>query len=213
MLKKDLLEKIKAAKDEEDINSLLAGTDIEEQFKGEEPTLDVFKQKVKADKDFKQFMDSEKDIYHSKALKTMKEKGTWETEFSDDLKEKYPDLVKDPMQIELMKERKAREELERKLTRKDLLADAIKYASEKKIPAGFVEKFLGDDLEATKVNLDGFAEDWSKGLESLVEEKMKSKSYIPGGGGSGSEKTSIGAAMAAENNKSSAAIEDPWASK
>lgn len=213
MLKKDLLEKIKDAKDDEDINTLLVGTDIQEEFKGEEPTLDVFKQKVKADKDFKQFMDSEKDIYYSKALKTMKEKGTWETEFSDALKEKYPDLIKDPVQAELMKERKAREDLEAKLARKDLLADAIKYATDKKIPAGFVEKFLGEDLDSTKTNLDGFAEDWGKGLEALVEEKMKSKSYIPGGGGSEEGKTSIGAAMAAENNKTSAAIVDPWASK
>lgn len=102
MLKKDLLEKIKNAKDEEDINSLLAGTDIEEQFKGPEPTLDVFKQKIKADKVFQQFMDSERDTYHSKAIKTMKEKGTWESEFGDVLTQKYPDLVTDPTQKKLL---------------------------------------------------------------------------------------------------------------
>ena len=111
MLKKDLLKKIENAKDDEDINSLLVGTDIEEAFKGDEPTLDVFKGKIKSDKAFQQFMDSERNTYYAKALKTMKEKGTWENEFSDVMKEKYPELIKDPVQLELAKERKAREDL------------------------------------------------------------------------------------------------------
>ncbi|NMF04566.1 DUF4355 domain-containing protein [Clostridium beijerinckii] len=213
MLKKDLLEKIKNAKDEEDINSLLAGTDIEEQFKGPEPTLDVFKQKIKADKVFQQFMDSERDTYHSKAIKTMKEKGTWESEFGEVLKEKYPDLIKDPVQVELMKERKAREELEAKLARKDLLADAIKYANEKGIKLKSIERYLGDDLDSTKANLDELAEDWSKGLESMVNERIKSSSYVPGGSNPDGSKVSIGASIAQQNNKSTTAASDPWASK
>ncbi len=212
MIKKDLLEKIKNAKDDEDINSLLAGTDIEETFKGEEPTLDVFKGKIKSDKVFQQFMDSERDTYHSKALKTMKEKGTWESEFGEVLKEKYPELVKDPVQLELAKERKAREELEAKLARKDLLADAIKYANEKGIKLSAIDKFLGDDLDTTKANLDALAEDWSKGIESVVEQKMKVNSYIPGIGGEG-DPVSIGASIAAKANSISSVPSDPWATK
>ncbi|MBY6949851.1 DUF4355 domain-containing protein [Clostridium botulinum] len=212
MIKKDLLEKIKNAKDDEDINSLLAGTDIEETFKGEEPTLDVFKGKIKSDKVFQQFMDSERDTYHSKALKTMKEKGTWESEFGEVLKEKYPELVKDPVQLELAKERKAREELEAKLARKDLLADAIKYANEKGIKLSAIDKFLGDDLDTTKSNLDKLAEDWSKGIESVVEQKMKVNSYIPGIGGEG-DPVSIGASIAAKANSTSSVPSDPWATK
>lgn len=213
MLKKDLLEKIKNAKDDEDINSLLTGTDIEEQFKGEEPTLDVFKTKIKVDKVFQQFMDSERDTYHSKALKTMKEKGTWENEFGDVLKEKYPDLVKDPVQLELAKERKAREELEAKLARKDLLAEAIKYASDKKLPSSIVEKCLGEDFDKTKEVIDLIAEDWSKGLEGLVTEKMKSNSYVPGKGSDG-KPVSIGAALAAQANGNKVeGAPNPWGDK
>lgn len=212
MLKKDLLKKIQTAKDDEDINSLLTGTDIEETFKGEEPTLDVFKGKIKSDKTFQQFMDSERDTYHSKAIKTMKEKGTWENEFSNELKTKYPDLITDPVQLELAKERKAREELEAKLARKDLLTEAIKYAGEKGIKLNAIDKFLGEDLDSTKANLDALAEDWSKGIESVVEQKMKSNSYIPGMGGDG-DKTSIGATLAAKANASKSAPSDPWATK
>lgn len=212
MIKKELLKKIENAKDEDDINELLKGTDIEETFKGEEPTLDVFKGKIKSDKVFQQFMDSERDTYHSKALKTMKEKGTWESEFGEVLKEKYPELVKDPVQLELVKERKAREELEAKLARKDLLADAIKYANEKGIKLSAIDKFLGDDLDTTKANLDALAEDWSKGIESVVEQKMKVNSYIPGIGGEG-DPVSIGASIAAKANSISSVPSDPWATK
>ena len=212
MLKKDLLKKIENAKDDEDINSLLVGTDIEEAFKGDEPTLDVFKGKIKSDKAFQQFMDSERNTYYAKALKTMKEKGTWENEFSDVMKEKYPELIKDPVQLELAKERKAREELEAKLARKDLLTEAVKYANEKGIKLKAIDKFLGDDLDSTKANLDDLAEDWSKGIESVVEQKMKSNSYIPGIGGEG-DKTSIGATLAAKANASKSAPSDPWATK
>lgn len=212
MLKKDLLEKIKAAKDDEDINSLLTGTDIEEQFKGAEPTLDVFKQKVKVDKAFQQFMDSERDTYHSKALKTMKEKGTWESEFADALTQKYPDLITDPAKKEAMEAKREIEALKAEMAKKDLLSEATKYALEKKLPIKFVEKFLAEDLDKTKTNLDSFAEDWSKGLESLVEEKMKSTSYVPGKGSDG-KTISIGSLIAQQNNSSNSASSDPWASK
>lgn len=186
MIKKDLLEKIKDAKEEDDINALLAGTDIETQFKGPEPNLDVFKQKIKEDKAFQKFMDSERDTYHSKALKTMKEKGTWESEFADNLKEKYPELVTDPVQLELMKERQAREQLEAKLARKELLSEANKYAGEKGITIRSIERYLGDDLDATKANLDELAEDWSKALEATNNQETKETKetyvYNPKGG-------------------------------
>ena len=134
------MEKIKNLKDDDDINELLKGTDVEETFKVE-PTLDTFKEKVKSDKDFKAYLDSENDKHYSKALKTMKENGTWEKEFGTEITTKYPDLITDPTQkklaeleAELAKERAAS-------ARKDLLSDAMKYASEKKLPTGFVEKF------------------------------------------------------------------------
>lgn len=212
MLKKDLLEKIKNAKDDEDINSLLSGTDIETQFKGQEPTLDVFKGKIKADKAFQQFMDSERDTYHSKALKTMKEKGTWETEFADVMTQKYPDLIKDPTQKKLQELEKQLADEKAANARKDLLAEAVKYATEKKLPTSFVEKFLGEDLDKTKANLDGFATDWSKGLETMVNERLKGASYVPGKGSDG-KPLSIGAAIAAKNNSNTTAANDPWAGK
>ena len=211
MKKSEIMEKIKNLKDDEDINELLKGTDIEEAFKVE-PTLDTFKEKVKSDKDFKGYLDSENDKHYAKALRTMKENGTWEKEFGTEITTKYPDLITDPTQKKLLELEKQLADEKAANARKDLLTDAIKYANEKGIKLSTINKFLGEDLDSTKANLDALAEDWSKGIESVVEQKMKSNSYIPGMGGEG-DKTSIGAALAAKANASKTAPSDPWATK
>ena len=212
MLKKDLIEKIKALKDDEDINTLLVGTDIETQFKGAEPTLDTFKSKIKTDKDFKAWADGENDKHYVKALATWKENNL-EKELEPFIQAKYPDLVKDPIKKELLEMKKELEKERASNARKDLLSEATKYAAEKKLPAGFIDKFLGEDLETTKANLDVLAVDWAKGLETSMTEKFKSSSYVPGGTGPDGAKVSIGAAMAQQNNGSKTAPSDPWASK
>lgn len=212
MLKKDLLKKIEAAKDDEDINSLLTGTDIEETFKTSGLTLDAFKEKIKSDKDFKAYVESEQDKYHNKALKTWKENNL-EKELEPFIKRKISRFSTDPTQKKLLELEKQLETEKAANARKDLLTEAVKYASEKKIPTGFVERFLGDDLDSTKTNLDGFADAWSKGLEDGINDRMKAKSYVPGGSNPDGSKISIGASIAQQNNKSTTAASDPWASK
>jgi uncharacterized protein with gpF-like domain len=212
MLRKDLLEKIKNAKEDEDINALLVGTDIETQFKGAEPTLDTFKSKIKTDKTYQQFIESENDKHYAKAFKTWKENNL-EKELEPFMLAKYPELVTDPVKKELAEMRKELEKEKSSNARKDLLSEAMKYAAEKKLPAGFIDKFLGEDLDSTKANLDVLAIDWSKGLEASMDEKFKSSSYVPGGTDKSGAKVSIGAAMAAQNNGAKSAPSDPWASK
>lgn len=210
MKKSELLKLIQGAKDDEDINSLLGGTDIEETFKASGVTLEAFKGKLK-DKDFKAFLESENDKYFNKALGTWKENNL-EKELEPFIKEKYPDLITDPTQKKLLELEKELEKERAANARKDLLTEAVKYANEKGIKLKAIDKFLGEDLDTTKANLDALAEDWSKGLETLVDEKMKKSSYIPGTGEDG-KPISIGAAVAAQLNKSSSAPSDPWADK
>lgn len=210
MLKKDLLEKIKNAKDDEDINSLLGGTDIEEQFKASGLTLDAFKGKLK-EKDFKAFLESENDKYFNKALGTWKENNL-EKELEPFITEKYPNLVTDPTQKKLLELEKELEKERQANAKKDLLAQAMKYATDKKLPTSIVEKCLSEDIDKTKEVIDALAEDWSKGLEAIATEKMKSNSYVPGNGADG-KPISIGAAMAAQLNNTSSVQSDPWANK
>lgn len=209
MLKKDILKLIENAKDDDNINSLLVGTDIETEFKGEEITLETLKSRIKTDAEMKKFMDSEKDVHSAKVIKTMKENGSWEKEFSDILKTKYPELIVDPLQLQLNEERKKREDLESKLARKDLLAQATVYATEKKLPTKFVERCLAEDMDATKLVIDEMSKTWSDSLEEKTTERMKKNSYEPGQGADG-KTLSIGASMAAKFNEVKTEGSDPW---
>ncbi|WP_443660146.1 DUF4355 domain-containing protein [Clostridium algidicarnis] len=211
MLKKDLLEKIKNIKEDEDINSLLVGTDIEEQFKGAGPTLDVFKEKAKTDKEFKAYLDSENDKYYSKALKTWKENNL-EKELEPFIQTKYPDLVTDPTQKKLQELEKQLADEKASNARKDLLGEAMKYAKDKKLPSSVIEKCLGEDFEKTKEVIDSLSEEWSKGLETIATEKLKASSYIPGNGSDG-KPISIGASIATQFNNSNESTSDPWSNK
>ena len=203
MLKKDLLKLIEKATDDQDIDELVKDSDLAKSLKESELTLEAFKEKMKNDKDFKAYMERENDKYHNKALKTWKENNL-EKELEPFIKEKYPDLVTDPMAKKLADLEKQLADEKAANARKDLLAEAMKYAKDKKC--------LGEDFDKTKEVIDSIAEDWSKGLEAIVTEKMKQSSYVPGNGSDG-KPISIGASIAAQNNSRSSAPSNPWGDK
>lgn len=210
MLKKDLLKLIEKATDDQDIDDLVKDSDLAKSLQASGLTLDAFKGKLK-EKEFKAFIDSENDKYHDKALKTWKENNL-EKELDPLIQQKYPDLVTDPVKKELAKLQKELADEKAANARKDLLAQAVKYASDKKLPASVVEKCLGEDFDKTKEVIDSIAKDWSDGLEAITTEKMKNSSYVPGNGADG-KPMSIGAAIAAQLNNNSNVQGDPWASK
>ena len=211
MLKKDLLKLIEKASDDENIDSLLENSDLAKSLQASGLTLKAFKEKMKNDKEFKAFLDSENDKYHTKALKTWKENNL-EKELEPFIKEKYPELVTDPVQKKVMELEKQLADERAANARKDLLTQAIKYAADKKLPASVVEKCLGEDFDKTKEVIDSIADDWSKGLEAIATEKMKQSSYVPGKGSDG-KPMSIGASIAAQNNSKSSAPSNPWGDK
>lgn len=211
MLKKELLKLIEKAGDDENIDSLLENSDLAKSLQASGLTLEVFKEKIKTDKEFKAFIDSENDKYHSKALKTWRDNNL-EKELEPFIKEKYPELVTDPVQKKVLELEKELEKERQANARKDLLAEAIKYANKKGIKLKSIDKFLGDDLDSTKANLDELADDWFEGLEAISTEKMKQSSYVPGKGSDG-KPMSIGASIAAQNNSKSSAPSNPWGDK
>ena len=211
MKKNQLLELIKNAQEDEDINSLLVGTDIENEFKFSALTLNAFKEKIKNDKDFRAFMDSENDKYHAKALKTWQDNNL-EKALEPFIKEKYPELITDPTQKELMELKKQLADERAANARKDLLNQVMKHYKDTNLPASIIEKCLEEDFDKTKEVIDSIADDWSKGLEAIATEKMKSNSYVPGKGSDG-KPMSIGASIAAQNNSKSSAPSNPWGDK
>ena len=211
MNKKELLKLVEGIDDEGSVDEVLSGSDFAKSLLQSGLTLNAFKEKLKNDKEFKAFFDSENDKYHSKALKTWKENNL-EKELEPFIKERYPELVTDPTQKELLELKKELERERQANARKDLLTEAIKYAADKKLPASVVEKCLGEDFDKTKEVIDSIADDWSKGIESIVTEKMKQSSYVPGKGSDG-KPISIGASIASQNNSKSNTPSNPWGDK
>lgn len=210
MLKKELVKLIENAKDDEEIDGLVANSDLAKSLIEKGLTLDAFKGKLQ-EKDFKAFMESENDKYYNKALKTWKENNL-EKELEPFIKEKYPELITDPMQKKLLELEKQLADEKAANARKDLLAEAMKYAKDTKIPAKIIEKCLGEDFDKTKEEIDAISKVWTDGLEALTTEKMKANSYVPGKGSDG-KPISIGASLASKANQSKTATSDPWADK
>lgn len=209
MLKKEVLELIKDIDDEGSVDEVLSKSDLAKSILQSGLTLDAFKGKMK-DKDFKAYIDSLNDKHFEKALETWKTNNL-EKELEPFIQEKYPDLVTDPVQKELNQLKKQLADEQKANARKDLLNEAIKYANEKKIPSSLVEKFLGEDLEKTKTNLDRFIESVNPWIQEQVDTRLGQSSWTPGSAGNGATK-SIGEQIAEEqNNATKVEGPNPWA--
>ena len=121
-------------------------------------------------------------------------------------------MITDPVQKQIADLKAQLDKEKAASARKDLLAQAISYANEKKIPSQFVERFLGEDLEKTKAALDEFNTVYSKSLESLVDERIKSSSFNPGVSTGGLDKN-FGKQMAEKMNNAGNEPKglNPWA--
>lgn len=196
--------------DDAEIDETLASTELVKGFINKGLTLDAFKSKLK-EKDFKAFLETEGGKDFEKRLKEWK-KNNLEKELEPFIQEKYPDLVTDPTQKKLLELEKELEKERTANARKDLITEAIKYATEKKIPTSLVENFLGEDLEKTKVNLDSFVESINPWVQEQVDERLGASSWVPGGNGNSGAAKSLGTQLAEElNNSSKVEGPNPWA--
>lgn len=210
MKKSELINLLNDISDDGSIDEVLQNTDLVKGFIENGLTLDAFKGKA-SEKEFKAYIDSLNDKHFEKALKTWKDNNL-EKELEPFIKEKYPELITDPVQKQIADLKAQLDKEKAASARKDLLAQAISYANEKKIPSQFVERFLGEDLEKTKAALDEFNTVYSKSLESLVDERIKSSSFNPGVSTGGLDKN-FGKQMAEKMNNAGNEPKglNPWA--
>lgn len=210
MKKSELINLLNDISDDGSIDEVLQNTDLVKGFIENGLTLDAFKGKA-SQKEFKAYIDSLNDKHFEKALKTWKDNNL-EKELEPFIKEKYPELITDPVQKQIADLKAQLDKEKAASARKDLLAQAISYANEKKIPSQFVERFLGEDLEKTKAALDEFNTVYSKSLESLVDERIKSSSFNPGVSTGGLDKN-FGKQMAEKMNNAGNEPKglNPWA--
>lgn len=210
MKKSELIKLFENIADDADIDEALASTELVKGFINKGLTLDAFKSKLK-EKDFKAFLEGEGGKDFEKRLKEWK-KNNLEKELEPFIQEKYPDLVTDPTQKKILELEKKLADEQKANARKDLITEAIKYANEKKIPSNLVENFLGEDLEKTKENLDGFIETINPWISNQVDERLGASSWVPGGTGSAGASKSLGEQLAEEaNNSGKAEGPNPWA--
>ena len=210
MKKSELIKLFENVAEHADIDETLAGTELVKGFINKGLTLDAFKSKLK-EKDFKTFLEGEGGKDFEKRLKKWKEENL-EKELEPFIQEKYPDLITDPTQKKILELEKKLADEQKANARKDLITEAIKYANEKKIPSNLVENFLGEDLEKTKENLDGFIETINPWISNQVDERLGASSWVPGGTGSAGASKSLGEQLAEEaNNSGKAEGPNPWA--
>ena len=178
MNKTDLLKLVENLKDEEDINSLLKGTDIESTFKIE-PTLDVFKAKLN-EREFKSYMDSEKDTHANKSLETWKTNNL-QTLINDEVL-KATGKKKTPEQIKI-------EELEKKFNDKEI--ENQQLANQSKIkdlltqtgfdPTKTLEFFNTSNIENIETSVGNFKSIIDEMVNTGVKSAIADGNYTPPG--------------------------------
>ncbi|ADL53219.1 DUF4355 domain-containing protein [Clostridium cellulovorans] len=188
MKKADILKLIEKMKDDEDINEVLKGTDVETSFKTEvQPTLDVFKAKLSSDKDFKSFMDSEKDTHANKALETWKTNNL-QTLINDEVL-KATGKKKTPEQLKIEELEKQFNEQKAKAEKAETIAKYKDVLAQKEIPMEMIEYFLADNEEITNKRIDNFKTYVDELVGKGVKAKVADGSYTPPGESGGGELT------------------------
>lgn len=170
MIKSELLELINEIDNEGDVDAVLDGL----------LTLDKFKNKLD-EKEFKAFLDSEKDKYSAKAINTALEnykKKELPKVIADEIAkakgepqtEQEKQLLELQKKIEIMEKEKARAEMTSKY--KSVL-------SEKSIPVDMIDFLLAGDDNTTISNIDLFEKAMNKYVEDKVTERLSNSNYEP----------------------------------
>lgn len=173
MKKKDLLELLNDIEEDGNVDEILQETDL---YKSS-LTLDNFKQKVATDREFKSFLDSEKDKHADKVLKTFKANNLEKLIDAEVLKRTGKNETPEQKAIRELQEQlanmgKEKEKAERIAKYKDVLA-------EKKIPSNLTSFILGEDDEVTEANINIFEDAMKTYVENKVKERLKDSKYTP----------------------------------
>lgn len=176
MLKKELLKLINSIDDEGSVDEVLSQSDFAKSLVNQGLNLDMFKEKIKSDKDFKAFLDSEKDKHSSKSLETWKANNL-EKVIGDEIAKRFPQA--DPKDTELAKLKAEIEKMQKESLKKDLTNKAIKIATDKKLPVELVDYLIGESEEVTTKNIETLESVFNTYTESIKKDFVKNNSYVP----------------------------------
>ena len=173
MKKKDLLELLVDIEEDGIVDEILQGTDL---YKSR-LSLDSFKDLVATDREFKSFLDSEKDKHADKVLKTFKANNLEKLIEAEVLKRTGKTETPEQKAIRELQEQlanmgKEKEKAERIAKYKDVLA-------KKKIPSQLSDFILGEDDDVTDANINIFEDAMKTYVENKVKERLKDSKYTP----------------------------------
>jgi len=140
-------------------------------------SVDTVQTYLTTNPDGKKIMDSANDKFFQKAH------GTWETNNLPKLKEQWlaeqnPNLT--PEQLKLKQLENEISEMKNAKNHAELKTKALTAATQKKLPIGdIIDMFVGKDEDTTMSNISKIDEVYNKSVQSAVEERLKSDSYIP----------------------------------
>ena len=140
-------------------------------------SLDSFKDLVATDREFKSFLDSEKDKHADKVLKTFKANNLEKLIEAEVLKRTGKTETPEQKAIRELQEQlanmgKEKEKAERIAKYKDVLV-------KKKIPSQLSDFILGEDDDVTDANINIFEDAMKTYVESKVKERLKDSKYTP----------------------------------
>ncbi|MEK4733192.1 DUF4355 domain-containing protein [Paenibacillus sp. FSL L8-0641] len=138
---------------------------------------------IQSNKEAKSWFDSTVDKRSAKSLETWKANHL-ESAVDAEIKKRFP--AKDEKEIEVEKLRAEVENMKLEKQRERLTSQAIKIASEKKLPLPLVDFFIGTDEDATTANLDMLEQSLQLAIQQQVEQRLKGDGYTPPAGSTGS---------------------------
>ncbi|MGW8957358.1 DUF4355 domain-containing protein [Paenibacillus sp. NPDC055715] len=138
---------------------------------------------IQSNQEARSWFDSTVDKRSAKSLETWKANHL-ESAVDTEIKKRFP--TKDEKEIEVEKLRAEVEHMKLEKQRERLTSQAVKIASEKKLPLPLVDFFIGADEEATTANLAMLEQALQQAIQHQVEQRLKGDGYTPPASSTGS---------------------------
>ncbi|WP_336078103.1 DUF4355 domain-containing protein [Paenibacillus sp. 203] len=145
-------------------------------------SVEGIEQYIQSNHDVRSWFDSTVDKRSAKSLETWKTNHL-ESAVDAEIKKRFP--AKDEKEIEVEKLRAEVENMKLEKQRERLTSQAIKIASEKKLPLPLVDFFIGTDEEGTTANLAMLEQSLQVAVQQQIEQRLKGDGYTPPAGSTG----------------------------
>jgi hypothetical protein len=147
---------------------------------------DSLKSFIESDEEAKKYLSSTKDKFFTSSLESWKSNNL-ENLINEEIKKRFPE--KSPEQVKLAELEFKIQESERKAMMAELRAKARDLAKEKNLPFEFIDRFIGENEEATVQSINDFEKIWTTTIAKEVEKRMAGNHRDPNqdksGGGNG----------------------------